>query len=1834
MGTSTTLSSTTAGCSWSSGNPSVATITPGGVVTGVGAGTAVITYTSTSGCIRIAVVTVNPTLPANTGNPVVCVGTTTPLYNATTGGIWSSGNALRATVNTTTGVVNGVSVGTVNITYRVGTCYSITLVTVNSNATAITGTTSLCVGTTTALSYAVSGGTWSSSNTAKATIDMSTGVVTGISTGTSVITYTIASGCFKTTIVTVNSLTTPISCPATVCQGSSVTVTNATSGGTWSSSNNAVATIGSASGIITGMVAGTSVITYRMPSGCYTTAIITVNAAPAAISGKPFVCAGSVTVLANISDGGTWSSSNTTVATVSASGVVTGLNAGTAVIYYSFSTGCAASVVVTVGAMPAVITGSTTVCTGSSCTLSSATAGGTWSSSNTSVATINTTSGVVTAISSGTTVITYVMSSGCMRTTTVTVNPVTVVAPIVGATVLCSGTSVAFTTATTGGAWSSSNTAVAVVNTSGLVTGTGVGTAVISYAVTGSCGTAYATATVTVNGIPSAGVISGSSTVCVGSVIPLFETVSGGIWTSGNPTIASTCPCNSGQVTGVAPGVAILSYTVTNDCGTSYATYPVTVNAVPSITPGLVTPVIAGTTTASLPFTTTGTPVTYSIVWGSTASAAGFVNVTGAAISTAPLSVAIPATATEATYTGVITVNNGSCTSVAQTISITVNQSVNIYTYAGTGINGYTGNGNAATLARVSHPYNIATDCDGNTFIADFENAVVRKVSPTGVISTIAGTGVIGYSGDDGPATSATMSHPDGIALDAAGNVYFTDFNNHVVRRISTSGIITRVAGSLANGYDGDGGVATSAKLSYPSGLTIDGAGNFFIADNANNVIRKVTPSGIITTVAGNNIPGYTGDGGAATAARLNSPKNVHADGSGNLYISDFGNQVVRKVDAAGIITTFAGNGITGYSGDGGPATLAKLDHPYGITTDGSGNVYFSEYTNSIVRKVNLSGIISTIAGDHTIGYGGDGGPALLAQLNQPMGLSRDCAGRIFIADNANYAVRILGEYNRAPFFTAGNNQSIEVCYGSGAISMNTRLAVTDFDTTQPETWTVASAPAHGTLVASYGTTSTGSQLTPSGLSYTPAAGYAGTDVFVVRVSDGIATAFTTVNVTVSTTPVAGTISGTFSMCGTGVTHLVTTGTGGVWSSSNTAIAVVDSFGYVTGVGYGTSLISYTVTNACGTSVATNTVTFNNPPLAGSIIGAAKVCRGSSIPYISTISGGIWSSANTSVATVSSAGMVYGVDTGLTTITYTVTNACGTAYGLRDVTVEILPVASPITGPSALCVGASTTLYDATPHGAWYSSDESVATINIDNGTVTGVAAGTVVVSYRHNTSCGVVLVTKTLTINPASATIPAIAGYTTVCVGSTVTLSNAVTGGTWSTSGYPIRLTVDSMTGVVSGVSAGTAVVTYTVAHDCGSSYVTRVMTVNPLPVVSPITGTSSICTGTSIIASNATPGGVWSSSNTALATVNSAGVITGIAGGMPYISYSVTNSCGTVSATALVPVGTTPSIGAITGPSVVCVDAVIALSNTTAGGSWTTGNIAIASVNSAGIVTGVGEGTTTISYSVHNGCGFSYAIRTVSVNPLPVVATVTGPSMVNVGGVITLSCATTGGAWSSSNTALAAAGSTGDVTGMSHGTVTISYSVSNSCGTAVAAKVVNVVTMYASIYGSHVSAPGASDGCALLTVVGGVSPYTFSWSNGATTQNLTGLPVGTYSVLVTDAMGDTTSASVVISELSARGVAATEINEADGAMFGAHPNPFVSRSVIRFNLPVGKYATVDVFNAATGLKVATVFNDQINAGEEYTATIEGADIPAGTYIYRIATESKTWIGKVILVK
>jgi len=279
-------------------------------------------------------------------------------------------------------------------------------------------------------------------------------------------------------------------------------------------------------------------------------------------------------------------------------------------------------------------------------------------------------------------------------------------------------------------------------------------------------------------------------------------------------------------------------------------------------------------------------------------------------------------------------------------------------------------------------------------------------------ISTVAGKNALGagYSGNGGPAIAAQLNSPIGIAFDATGNMYIADRGNNVIRKVTTAGIISTVAGNnaLGAGYSGDGGAATAAQLNFPFCIAFDAAGNMYIADAGNNVIRKVTTAGIISTVAGKNSlgAGYTGDGGAATAAQLNYPFDIAFDATGNLYIADISNNVVRKVTTAGIISTVAGNGISGYSGDGGAATAAHFSSPENIAFDAAGNMYISDNANYVIRKVTTAGIISTVAGNHTSGYSGDGGAATAAQLNLPSGIAFDAAGNLYIADFSNNVIR------------------------------------------------------------------------------------------------------------------------------------------------------------------------------------------------------------------------------------------------------------------------------------------------------------------------------------------------------------------------------------------------------------------------------------------------------------------------------------------------------------------------------------------------------------------------------------------------------------------------------------------------------------------------------------------------------------------------------------------------------------------------------------------------------------------------------------------------------------
>jgi sugar lactone lactonase YvrE len=290
-----------------------------------------------------------------------------------------------------------------------------------------------------------------------------------------------------------------------------------------------------------------------------------------------------------------------------------------------------------------------------------------------------------------------------------------------------------------------------------------------------------------------------------------------------------------------------------------------------------------------------------------------------------------------------------------------------------------------------------------------------------GTISTVAGTGTYGYSGDGGLATAAQLNQPTCAVLDKEGNLYIGDVVTYTVRRVeAATGIITLYAGNGIAAYSGDGGPATSASIDGPSACTIDSAGNLYIADVGNNVVRKITAStGIITTVAGNGAAkgGFNGDGGPATSAELKMPYGIAVDSVGNLFISDMDNQRVRKVDGAtGIITTIAGTGNYGYSGNGGAATSAMIGNPQQLALDGSDNLYIAEQGESVIVKVNLStGIITTVAGDGSTSRDsltanptvvGDGGLATKAKLSDPQGVVVDADGNIFIADSGNHRVR------------------------------------------------------------------------------------------------------------------------------------------------------------------------------------------------------------------------------------------------------------------------------------------------------------------------------------------------------------------------------------------------------------------------------------------------------------------------------------------------------------------------------------------------------------------------------------------------------------------------------------------------------------------------------------------------------------------------------------------------------------------------------------------------------------------------------------------------------------
>ena len=319
-------------------------------------------------------------------------------------------------------------------------------------------------------------------------------------------------------------------------------------------------------------------------------------------------------------------------------------------------------------------------------------------------------------------------------------------------------------------------------------------------------------------------------------------------------------------------------------------------------------------------------------------------------------------------------------------------------TAAGNGTQGYSGDGGPATAATLYAPEGVAIDASGNLYIADAENSCIRKVDTNGNITTAVGNGSFGYSGDGGLATAAVINYPFEVVFDYFGNMYIADNHNNAVRKVNTAGIISTFI---------------SSGMGYVLGMACDHVGNLYLSDANAHVIRKANTAGVITTIAGDGTRGYSGDGGHATNAELNSPEGVAVDALGNVYISDTWNSRIRMVNTNGIISTVVGTGAGAstftccYGGDGGPATAADINMPYGIAIDATGNLYIDDHNNNYIRKVNTAGIISTVGGDGTSYYNGDGGPATAAGISSPDGIAVDNLGNLYVSASPNVVRKI-----------------------------------------------------------------------------------------------------------------------------------------------------------------------------------------------------------------------------------------------------------------------------------------------------------------------------------------------------------------------------------------------------------------------------------------------------------------------------------------------------------------------------------------------------------------------------------------------------------------------------------------------------------------------------------------------------------------------------------------------------------------------------------------------------------------------------------------------------------
>ncbi len=1593
IGSTTTLSSSTPSGVWSSSASAIGSISTAGVVTGISSGTTTITYTVTNihGCSDYAtkVVTINA-LPTISGPSTVCMGTTITLTGSEGGGTWTSSTPSLATVTSGSGIVSPVNVGTVTISYTtVSGCVQTKLIGINPAPSAISGPASVCVGSFVVLTTATTGTlVWSSSDTTVAQINASSGAASGVSTGTANITVVRAStGCFVTRTLSVNPTPSTITGSGSICVGSSNTYASSHSGGIWTSAASSVLAIDTTTGIGTGITGGITTISYRLLTGCRTTRVVTVNNLPSSISGNAPICVSGTLTLGSMPGGGTWSSGNPSVATIGTTGITTGVSAGTASVSYTNTVGCSRTAIVTVNNAPSAITGDSTLCIGSTTSLSSSPSGGTWTSSNTARATVGATSGVLTGISSGDFYITYtVTGSGCVVTRQMTVN--SALAAITGPSSLCVGAVGTLTHPVGGGSWSSSDTTKLSVNTTGLITGISAGVAVITYDLGAGC---FKTVSVSVIGLPPA--IGGSGSVCPGSNTTLTNSVSGGAWSSSDAAVAVVNTL-SGVVTGVSTGTSNISYVAPSGC---VVTKEVTVNPLPSVIAGN-SPVCAGYSIV-LSSTLGGTWASSNVSVATVGSASG--TVTGVTAGTAVVTYTLP---TNCRRTATVSVG-------AMPAAITGSL---VYCIGGTGT--------------------VVNATGGGTWSSS--NPSVASIgSLSGVVNTSAtGTASISYNHPGGCVATANVTVnnvPGSSAGDsvvcAGGSIVLTNpttggvwaSSSSSLASVSTTGVVSGVApGTVGISYSfALPGCYTIKTVTVNSTLAaISGPTNICIGSSATQTHgvsggtwSSSTPSkatinsstGVVTGIsAGSSTITYTVSSGCYTT-RVIYIQNLNLTVSGSLSVCTGSGSTLTCASTGGAWTSAS-------------PSVANINASTGLmtgVTPGTVQISYSLVGCSTVKVATVNALPDTISGVAKVCMG-----STTALSNATTGGTwTSSATSVATVGSATGIVSgvLNGSTTISYTLSTGCRRTRVVTVGAmpavitGTTSLCSGSATTLTCTTTGGTWS-----SGNTSVAIVSTTSSTSGLVSG----------TGTGTAVISYNhSGGCTRTTTVTVSAATASIIGDTV----LCIGGFSTLSNATSGGTWTSSNVTKATVgSSSGVVTGIGAGSATVTYRTSATC---YSTKLVTVNSA--APAIAGASSVCVGYTIALSNPISGGTWTSSDVTKAAVDpSSGLVTGLSAGVLSITYAIGTTCMTVK-----TVSVYNVPPSISGTASVCAGSFTVLSAVVGgSGVWSSSDTTIARVHISNGTVTGVSSGTAIVTYTAAaTGC---FSTRVVTVNAAPAPIT---GESSLCLGTLDTFTCATGGGVWNSGSMSIA-SIDSSSGILIALAGGGVTVSYTLANGCRS---TKYLSVLALPAS--ITGATTVCVGNVVTLTTTTSGGTWSSSDPAIATVSTGtGTSTSVSGvttGSVVISYISSTGCHRTTTLSV-----NPAIGSPVGDSVVCVGQTITLTNPTTGGTWTSSLPSKATVGiSTGIVTGVATGTSNLTYSLGVGC---FNTRIVSVNAT--VPTITGPASICVSETGTLANTLSGGYWTSSNTSVATVDSgSGAISGVSAGSVTISYRISSGC-------------------------------------------------------------------------------------------------------------------------------------------------------------------------------------------